>query len=833
MNGDMRTGGHPASGAHAQVERIDAVLFDIGGTIYDDERFVRALYRAIRELAGDVDEAEFWSLYDIERGSGGTALRTAFARRFVPGGDAALLHQHIVRHWEYPAEALYPDVRPTLEALARQYRLGILGNHPAQVREALRRDGLDGLFDAVVLGGVDTVEKPDPRAFRTVLDRVGVSAAQALYVGNRLDTDIRGSARVGLRKVWMLRGEAPPAPTADQLAEPDAVITSLTGLPIVLARLSNRPVPAAARVRGVSTAALDIAGQYRVRQRFAIVNAASVRIGTTLGVARTAEELADVATEQFADFVTVDLLEGLFRGTESELTPVGGHVVLCRAAQHSVLDGCPESVVEPGQTDRYSEGSPMSRALSTASPSRHWMEDQDIQRWLSRDPVRAQAIRRYRLHSLIVAPLLARGTLLGIVQFFRHQTPDTFDAEDLLLAEEITARAALSIDNARRYTRERNTALALQRSMLLQQAPRQAAVEVASRYLPTGSRAGVGGDWFDVIPLSGARVALVVGDVVGRGIQASATMGRLRTAVLTLADIDIPPDELLTHLDDLVLRLDRGEEEEAPSCKEADRGAEVIGATCLYAVYDPVSRRCTLARAGHPGPVVVQPDGATDFPDLPPGPPLGLGGLPFESAELELPEGSLIALYTNGLIGSADRDLGTGIERLRRALACAASSLEETCNNVLHALLPDTPADDVALLLARTRGLDASQVATWDLPSDPAVVARARQMAMDRLTAWGLDEAAFVTELVVSELVTNAIRHARPPIQLRLIHDSCLTCEVSDASSTSPHMRRARTFDEDGRGLLLVAQLTQRWGTRHAAGRKTIWTEQALSHGRP
>ncbi|MEV0371833.1 HAD-IA family hydrolase [Streptomyces sp. NPDC050636] len=822
---DATDAGHYAQDGRTPVERIDAVLFDIGGTVYDDERFVQALYQATCELAGKIDETEFWDFYDAVR-AGGIALRSAFARRFVPGGDAALLHKQIVKHWAYPVEALYPDVQPVFAALAREYRLGVLSNSPPQVRDALRRDGLDVLFEAVLLGGIDTAEKPDLRAFRAVLDRMDVSPEHAVYVGNRLDADIRGAARAGLRTVWLLRGEAPPAPVLSQLAEADAVITSLPGLPLALARLENRAPPVAPRVRGVSIAALDITGQYRTRQRLAIVNAASVRIGSTLDLTQTAQELADVATEHFADFVAVDLIEDVSRGTEPRREPAAGPT-LRRAAQRSVLEGCPEAVTEAGQTIRYPRDSPMTHALTAGRPSRHWVDDRDIQRWLDQDPAHARTIRRCGTHSLIMAPLLARGTLLGLAQYLRHRAPDSFDADDLLLAEEITARAALAIDNARRYARERDTSLTLQRSLLPRYAPRHAALDVASRYLPASSTAGVGGDWFDVIPLSGARVALMVGDVVGQGIQASATMGRLRTAALTLADIDMPPEELLTHLDDVVLRLDR---EEAPQAGRATApAAEVVGATCLYAVYDPVSRRCTLARAGHLAPAIVHPDGGVDLPELPPGPPLGLGGLPFESAELHLPEGSLIALFTDGLVRSADRDIELGLQQLRHTLAgTAGSSLEQTCDSLLHTLLPDSPTDDVALLLARTHALDASQVATWDLDPDPAVVAHARELTTRQLSAWDLEETTFVTELVVSELVTNAIRYGRPPLQLRLIHDTGLICEVSDASSTAPHMRRARVFDEGGRGLLLVAQLTQRWGTRYTGTGKTIWAEQTL-----
>ena len=337
------------------------------------------------------------------------------------------------------------------------------------------------------------------------------------------------------------------------------------------------------------------------------------------------------------------------------------------------------------------------------------------------------------------------------------------------------------------------------------------------------SQAGVGGDWFDVIPLSGTRVALVVGDVVGHGIHASVTTGRLRTAVWTLADVDLPPDELLTHLDDLVGHL---------ATAESETGGE-IGATCLYAVYDPVSRHCTIAAAGHPPPVVLLPDETVKVVEVTAGPMLGVGGLPFEATELDLPEGSVLTLYTDGLVEARTLDMDVGTAALCSALAVPAENLEAMCDTVLKSLLPENPADDVALLVARTRALDSEQVAVWDLPSDPSVVATVRQHATEQLTRWGLDEAAFVTELVVSELVTNAIRYGGSPIQLRLIRDRSLICEVSDASSTSPHLRRARTYDEGGRGLLLVAQLTDRWGTRPSGTGKTIWAEQSLPIGEP
>ncbi|QCD56840.1 SpoIIE family protein phosphatase [Streptomyces hawaiiensis] len=585
-------------------------------------------------------------------------------------------------------------------------------------------------------------------------------------------------------------------------------------------------------IRGVCLSAHDMTEQFWARKRLQLIAEAGRRIGSTLDVTRTAQELADVTVPALADFVGVDLLAVLDDVPEppARAVPADGPLLLRRAALRSVTPGAPESAVAAGAVDSYPAGSMPFESLRTGRPTLHQASDPAFAAWLARDPTRAARVRAFGIHSVMAVPLVARGTTLGVAFFVRHRNQQTFQHDDLVLAGELAARAAVSIDNARRYTRERTTAVTLQRSLLPQRLPRQAAVEVASRYLPAGGHAGVGGDWFDVIPLSGARVALVVGDVVGHGLVASATMGRLRTAVRTLADIDLPCDELLTHLDDLVARLNT--EEESEDERRAPGSAETsgdVGATCLYAVYDPVTRRCCLAGAGHPVPAVVSPEGTVDLVGLPAAPPLGMSGLPYESTEVVLPEGSLLALYTNGLIETPDRDLDTGVHRLRQALARPAASLDALCDTVLADLLPQRPADDVALLIARTRALDARQVATWAVPADPSAVAQTRKDVVAQLERWGLPDAVFVTELVVSELVTNAIRHAEPPVQLRLIHDTTLICEVSDGGSTAPHLRRARTYDEGGRGLLLVAQLTERWGTRQSATGKTIWAEQNLS----
>jgi PAS domain S-box-containing protein len=586
-------------------------------------------------------------------------------------------------------------------------------------------------------------------------------------------------------------------------------------------------------VRGVLVVGFDVTEQHRARQRLALVNEASTRIGSTLDMARTAEELAEVAVPGLADLAVIDLLDSVVGGDEPPADPVKGTVPLQRMACGSVLEGFPEAVIRPGQVASHPERSPVANCLETGRPVSRSGIDRSIAEWAMMDSAQAASAVRHRFRSMMMVPMRARGATLGIAIFVRHQRPEPFADDDLVLAEEIVARAAVCVDNARRYTREHATALALQHSLLQQRQPAQSAVQVATRYLPAHSGIAVGGDWFDVIRLSGSRVALVVGDVVGHGIHAAATMGRLRTAVRTLADIDLGPEELLTRLDDVVTRL----------ADEQELSADVAGdlsATCLYAVYDPVSRRCTLARAGHPVPAVVTPDGTADYLDLPVGLPLGLGCLPFEEAEVELPEGSLLVLYTDGLVESRqrDRDIDAGLNAMRKILSevhihpdaspDAAPSLDAICDRLVDELLPEPAVDDAALLVARTRALPADRIVCWDLPADPAIVADARARTARQLAAWGLEQITFTTELLVSELVTNAIRHAQPPIQLRIILDGALSCEVFDGSSTAPHPRRADRYDEDGRGLMLVAQLAERWGTRHTGTGKIIWAQQPL-----
>ncbi|MGW2121593.1 sodium/proline symporter PutP [Streptomyces sp. NPDC001758] len=577
------------------------------------------------------------------------------------------------------------------------------------------------------------------------------------------------------------------------------------------------------RAVGILYMLIDVTERRRAQERLALLNGIGSRIGSTLDIWRTAQELADEAVPPLADFVAVDLLDSVMKGEEPAPGPVGMAPVIRRAGQASMREGCPEGSLAVGEAVRRAPSSPVTHCLQQSRTLVERTLDRDTSAWVTEDPSLGATILDHDYRSLLVIPVRARGVTLGVATFARTRRFAPFEDDDVRLAEEIVSRAAVSIDNARRFTRERTASRAMQQFLLPQALTGGSALDVASWYRPAGVPSGVGGDWFDVIPLSGARVALVVGDVVGHGMNAAATMGRLRAAVRTLANLDFPPDELLAHLDDLVIGLMGAHDD---SEQAAESGAGFMGATCLYAVYDPVAGRCALARAGHLPPVLVGPGGPAEILDLPAGPPLGLGYLPFESVELELAEGSLLAFYTDGLVETADRDIDVGISRLGDVLAKPGPTLEETGRRAVDTLLTGPPPDDAALLLARTRVLSPHQVVSWDLPSDPAAVGDARDSAVRQLSEWGLDHLAFTTELIVSELVTNAIRHASGPVALRLIRDRNLICEVSDASGTSPRPRHARTTDEDGRGLMIVAQLAHRWGTRHTSAGKVIWTEQ-------
>ncbi|MCB5911803.1 SpoIIE family protein phosphatase [Streptomyces pinistramenti] len=577
------------------------------------------------------------------------------------------------------------------------------------------------------------------------------------------------------------------------------------------------------RVNGVMTSLVDVTERYRSVRRLDMVYRASRSVSGSLEVERTAQDLVDLLVPSMGDLATVEIAEATLRGGEPPRSVRGVHGDFRRVAVKHAHGPWPAGQIQAGEVLPQVRDQPRFRDLERGQVL-VVNDPADYVAFLGDDPEAARMVPD-GLFAAIGSALVARGMVLGYVQVYRTQRRLAFDGQDAKLLEEIVTRVALGMDNARRYTREHRMAVMLQNSLLPPLSSTTAAAETAGVYLSAEGEAGVGGDWFDAVPLSSLRTALVVGDVIGHGLGATATMARLRTAVQTLADLDLGPDELLTRLDDLVHRM--AEEAEHP---------DTMGASCLYAVYDPVDRSCRVASAGHPMPAVVHPDGTARFIDIAPGPTLGVGGMPFEVTEVEVPPGSVLALYSNGLIEATRReDGGTYADAEAEVLARLADvagpgrPLDDIGHDLVEPLrsAPHRP-DDITLLLARTRAIPASCAAGWQFPPRPTAVARARELVTEQLVRWGLDDLAFSTELVVSELVTNALRYARGPIGLRLIRDQVLVCEVTDSSNSQPRLRQARDTDEGGRGLFLVAQLTARWGSRYGTSGKTVWTEQLI-----
>ncbi|MGW5130046.1 SpoIIE family protein phosphatase [Streptomyces sp. NPDC004135] len=561
------------------------------------------------------------------------------------------------------------------------------------------------------------------------------------------------------------------------------------------------------------------------RRNLALLNEAGARIGNSLDLETTARQLLDVVVPGFCDLATVDLYQGLLAGDETPPGLADGSAELRRVAFASAVSDAPFAgtgvPVSVGAVHHYPFNSPCADALRTARPQIVPPEDGGL------------------VQSTLAVPMVAHDTVVGLAQFARAKGSEPFGDRDRDLAVELAARAAVCIDNARLYRREHERALILQRSLLPPGDPEASGLDIACRYLPgnvnTGRPSEVGGDWFDVIELPGHRTALVVGDVMGRGLRAAVAMGELRTAVRTLAQLDLEPAEVLSQLDEIARGLGApGGVQQATRAARRPREAdlsEVYLATCVYAVYDSVTRRCTFANAGHLPPVLVEPGEAALMLDVPPGMPLGVGGEPFEEVEVELPEGALLALYTDGLVESRDHPLDEGLQAFVSALADPTQPLEDVCDHVLNTLDTHHGEDDIALLMARVQGLPTESVGDWTLPREPRSVGRAREYARAQLLSWDMEPLVDTTELLVSELVTNALRYGEGEIRLRLLLDRTLVCEVWDSGLVQPRRRRARDTDEGGRGLQLVGLLSAAWGSRRTPRGKTVWFELPLPDG--
>ncbi|MFI6061269.1 SpoIIE family protein phosphatase [Streptomyces sp. NPDC051286] len=390
----------------------------------------------------------------------------------------------------------------------------------------------------------------------------------------------------------------------------------------------------------------------------------------------------------------------------------------------------------------------------------------------------------------------------------------------LVYAADVTdhAEAAERLRTSER--RHRETAVTLQRSLLPQELEHPDDLRIAATYQPGGTDAAVGGDWYDVITLGAGRTALVIGDVMGRGVRAAAVMGQLRTAVRAYARLDLPPHEVLQLLDGLAAEID----------------ASQI-ATCAYAVHDPNEGRLVYASAGHLPILVRDEDGSVRRAEDPTGPPLGTGGWIHTSGTIALPPGSTAVLYTDGLVERRSEDIDEGVAALERALSGAKGSPQVVCDRLIRSLgVTAEHDDDVAVLVvqhpART-GANAELFhnASLDLLGGIEAAPRARAFATGVLTSWRFPvELCDLGVLAASELVANSLQHGTPPMRLGLRRtDRRLIIEVTDGDDHLPRRRRAEPVDEAGRGISIVATIASSWGSRRTpGGGKAVWCEFAL-----
>ncbi|MFF0739123.1 SpoIIE family protein phosphatase [Streptomyces sp. NPDC004111] len=445
------------------------------------------------------------------------------------------------------------------------------------------------------------------------------------------------------------------------------------------------------RVLGVANSVVDVSERHRAaievdraRRRLSLIADASVRVGTTLEVERTAQELARVAVPELADVAAVDVLDSVLafrrRGGRHE----GPEVFRALAVASAYPTEVTAAADKVGDLAVYGTDRLITQCVHTGRPVvvPHTGPD-DLLR-IAPAPEAAAALARAGVHSYLAVPLIAHHEVLGAFDMIRTHNPLPFDADDVLLAGELASRAAVAIDNARWYQSVRNSAETLQRSLLPGRHPPLVGLEVASHYQPAEASSEVGGDWYDVIPLSGDRTALVVGDVMGSGIDAAAAMGRLRTATCAYADIDLAPHEVLRHLDKIT------------------SGLEHYIATSLYAVYDPHRHECRIANAGHLPPVLVRSGRTPELLDLPTGAPLGVGGVPFRTVTFDLHPGDRLVLYTDGLVETRHHSIDQRLDALLKSLDEPLRPLPDICAWLLETLRNPDDHDDVAILIAQS-----------------------------------------------------------------------------------------------------------------------------------
>ncbi|WP_089106990.1 ATP-binding SpoIIE family protein phosphatase [Streptomyces hyaluromycini] len=558
--------------------------------------------------------------------------------------------------------------------------------------------------------------------------------------------------------------------------------------------------------------------------------ASAAAIGTSLDIGETAQSLAQ-SLLAWGDVAAVNLDYAVWTG-EAVTEQAQDRIRLRRAAL--VPDRAwPEGYLTPGdnlprEASRLLAGAVMRDDVARAIviPDR-----ESIERALD-DPQLVRAlVPGSRPVSVACIPLVVEGPegasgpiVLGVTEVWRR--PECLFREgELLDLQELVAKTARHVDLARQHQREHAQVLALQRRLL----PRAGSdtIEVASVYEPTTpDSAGVGGDWVNSFPLPGDRTALVVGDVVGHGLGAAAAMGQLSMEARALLSAGLGPGEVLERLDETVTLLDDTDAGLAA-------GYSALGSTCCIAVYDPVDHRVLISNAGHLPPVLVHPDGSAETVGAQPHPALGAEFVvrePFEVHEFTVPPGSLLVLYTDGLVEDPAASIDEGIGRLTDVVREVHpwDDLQQAARRVVARLAPKEPLrDDVTLLLARMAGRRSRDTATWHLPARADTPARARSLAAPLLRRWHTGEQARdSTLLVISELVTNAVRFGTGPVTVRLVRaGSLLTCEVGDTGNGRPRLHRGDLLDDTGRGLHVVHKLTTRWGVRWTDTGKAVWAE--------
>ncbi|MFI9827713.1 SpoIIE family protein phosphatase [Streptomyces sp. NPDC051913] len=552
-----------------------------------------------------------------------------------------------------------------------------------------------------------------------------------------------------------------------------------------------------------------------VRERLEFLNEVSGRIGTSLDLSRTIVEVSRAVVPRFTDVAGTYLREQVVAGEGfpegvPDTTTMWHRVAL----EHTDEPGRWDDVVPVGEAMPFPAHTPFFQCMTSGQPVLVPRISEQMGHMIASQFEKRDIRPLITGRSMLVVPLKARNVVLGFMILLRHPERVEFNDMDRVTGAELAARAGLVLDNARMYTYQESVAETLQDSMLPHIPPRMAGCDIATRYLPGTLLGRVGGDWFDSVKLPGARTALVVGDVMGHGLNSAAMMGQLRTAVQTMAAMDLPPAQLLRNLDDLAQRL-----------------GDTYLATCLYAVYDPIAGEVQIANAGHIPPVIVRADdGRSELLDLPTGAPIGVGGVPFEAVRVPVRPGDRLVMCTDGLVEVRGEDIGVGLATLCESAAHPAASMDDACDTIIRALnTRGGRKDDVALLMARLNGIEPEDVAEWRLALDPIEVRRARATVREQLHEWGLGRLADTTALMVSELVTNAVRHSHSrPLVLRLVRGETLLCEVDDDDHELPTLLNAGPDDEFGRGLRIVSTLAREWGTSRTNAGKTVWFELTL-----